>query len=157
MILIKVKVLDSGMGKSLSANQDMLKGELIFEFEKNFIPYPRVDTLCIADDKHQYSMDPEAFENFLNHSCNPNGYINFDDLSFRALRNIEKGEYLSFNYLSTEWDLANQFDCRCGSVGCFNKIKGFKYLTTQERNALHPWLSPFLIGLTQTALLHKTP
>ena len=90
------------------------------------------------------SSNPESIENFLNHSCEPNGYINFEDLTFRALRNIKKGEELTFNYLTTEWDMANKFDCKCDSKDCFGYIGGFKYLPLKEKTKLLPFLSPFL-------------
>jgi len=80
----------------------------------------------------------------LNHSCNPNGYINFKDLTYRALHPIKKGEELAFNYLTTEWDLSNKFICECGAEKCSNEIKGFKYLILEQQRELEPLLSPFL-------------
>ncbi|MFO7711466.1 MAG: SET domain-containing protein-lysine N-methyltransferase [Candidatus Woesearchaeota archaeon] len=72
----------------------------------------------------------------------PNGYIDFDDLAYRAKRPIRKGEELTFNYLTTEWDLAEKFNCDCGSNNCYEEIKGFKYLTLNQKKELEP--SPFL-------------
>lgn len=140
----KVEVRNIKKGKSLFALGSFVKDEVILEFEKNFLEQARRDTLCIDTNKHQYSKKPEAVENFLNHSCNPNGYINFDDLTFRAFRFIKKGEELTFNYLTTEWDMANKFKCDCGSKNCYGEIKGFKYLTVNQQKELKHFLSPFL-------------
>ena len=140
----KVEVRDTKKVKSLFAIDSFVEDEVVLEFEKNFLEQPRRDTLCIDTNKHQYSTNPKATENFLNHSCNPNGYIDFEDLTYRALRPIKKGEELTFNYLTTEWDMANKFDCSCGSNNCYGKIKGFKYLTLNQQKELEPLLSPFL-------------
>ena len=140
----KTEVRDTKKGKSLFSIDSFVKDEIILKFEEKFLKKPRRDTLCIDISKHQYSTDPNAAENFLNHFCSPNGYINFDDLTYRALRPIKKGEELTFNYLTTEWDMANKFDCDCGSNKCYGQIKGFKYLTLKQQKELEPLLSPFL-------------
>jgi len=139
----KIEVKDTKKGKSAFTTESFVKDELILEFEQNFLKQPRKDTLCVDENKHQYSKDPNAVENFLNHSCDPNGYINFQDLTYRAIKPIKKGEELTFNYLTTEWDLAKTFDCDCGTK-CHGTIKGFKYLTKEEQKELEPLLSPFL-------------
>src|SRR3990170_1759472 len=100
----KLEVRETKRGKSLFAKEKIDKNEVLFEFEKNFLKYPTKTSLQIDENKNQESTDPEAFENFLNHSCKPNGYIEFKELIFRALHKIKKGEELTFNYLTTEWD-----------------------------------------------------
>ena len=140
----KIEVRDTKKGKSIFAIDEIVKDEIIFEFEKNFLKYPTKTSMQIDETKHQECTNPEAVENFLNHSCDPNGYIDFKDLTYRALRPIKKGEELTFNYLTTEWELANKFNCKCDSQKCYGKIKGFKYLTLEQKRELKPLLSPFL-------------
>ena len=45
-----------------------------------------------------------------------------------ALRDIEAGEAITFFYPSTEWDMAQPFECGCGSTQCIKVVKGAKYL-----------------------------
>ena len=148
----KIEVRKTKKGKSIFSIKDFTKDEIILEFENNFLDYPGKYTLCIDINKHQYSIDANAHEKFINHSCNPNGYINFQDLTCRALRLIKKGEEITFNYLTTEWDLANKFDCECGSLKCHGRIKGFKYLTLEQQKELGPFLSLFLRKKLNTIL-----
>ncbi|HEX8844620.1 MAG TPA: SET domain-containing protein-lysine N-methyltransferase [Pyrinomonadaceae bacterium] len=79
---------------------------------------------------------------YLNHSCEPNGYVNCADLTFRALREIGRGEELTFNYLTTEYEMASPFECHCGSVQCFGLIRGQKYLTAEQRERVCPGGAP---------------
>ncbi|KAG8894610.1 hypothetical protein FRB99_001103 [Tulasnella sp. 403] len=57
---------------------------------------------------------------YVNHSCEPN--VAFDisssfrqDWHVRALKDINAGNALTFFYPSTEWDMAQPFDCSCNS------------------------------------------
>lgn len=56
---------------------------------------------------------------FVNHSCNPNcEAINYDDeeIWIEAIKDIKKGEELTYNYGFDEPDEA--FPCLCGSPNC---------------------------------------
>ena len=106
----KIEVRKKGDGeKGIFAKEDIKKGETILEFEKNFVEAPTKTSIQIDEKLHQESRNQEAEENFINHSCNPNAYINFSNLTLVALRNIKKGEEITFNYLTTEHELAHPF------------------------------------------------
>lgn len=75
---------------------------------------------------------------FLNHSCDPNLEINLEAECFVARREIAEGEELTFNYLTTEWEMASPFDCTCGHPSCFGRIRGFRSLSTDEQTCLLP-------------------
>jgi len=59
----------------------------------------------------------------INHSCNPNceSWIEEDQIFVYALREIKKGEELSFNY-GFEADTWEDHPCRCGSENCVGYI-----------------------------------
>jgi len=82
---------------------------------------------------------------FLNHSCDPNAAVRERQLI--AVRPIHPGEDLTFNYNTTEYDMASPFACHCGSLFCAGQIRGFKYLDRQERERLRPLLNPHLVRL----------
>lgn len=87
-------------------------------------------------DPHRYvkgaATDPAPWK-YLNHSCDPNLEANFSTMHFMARREIAAGEELSFNYLTTEWDMASPFECICAAPGCFCTIRGFKYLSPEDQ------------------------
>ncbi|MCX6876010.1 MAG: hypothetical protein NTW21_19710 [Verrucomicrobia bacterium] len=53
----------------------------------------------------------------------------------------------SHSYHATEFDLAEPFDCHCGSPCCFGTIRGFKDPTTDGPTCLQPLLAPHLSRL----------
>ena len=139
-------------GKSLFANQDFKKGEVIFKFKgeiksyKELIPEESEYALQIDDDKF---IDSRYYvvSDYINHSCDANLRVDLKNLSFVALRNIKKKEEITYNYLTTEYDLARDnldFECKCNSKDCLGRIKGFKFLTKLQKLKLKPSLAPFL-------------
>ncbi|ORY69151.1 hypothetical protein BCR35DRAFT_308172 [Leucosporidium creatinivorum] len=66
---------------------------------------------------------------YVNHSCDPN--VAFDvrkegNWEVRALKDLPKGEIMTFAYFSTEWDMDQPFTCLCGSSKCLGTIRGAK-------------------------------
>ncbi len=59
----------------------------------------------------------------INHSCNPNceTWIEEDQIFVYALRDLKKGEELTFNY-GFEADTYEDHPCRCGSEKCVGYI-----------------------------------
>ncbi len=87
------------------------------------------------------------FWRFMNHSCDPNALIRGREVI--AWRDIEPWEAVTFNYNTTEWDMAEPFTCRCGSPDCLGTIRGFKHLTPTQRKRLGvvaPHLGHHLLG-----------
>jgi len=134
--------VEEDKGKSLFANRNIEKDEVLIRFEGKLLTHPTKTSFQIEKNKHLEG--PGEIDNYLNHSCNSNGYINFDDLTFRSKRRILKMEELTFNYLTTELELVEPFYCECGSKNCLGFIRGFKYLSREQKESLKPRLSPFL-------------
>jgi hypothetical protein len=89
---------------------------------------------------------PDHFWKYLNHSCRPNGCIDTRGPSFRALRMIAPGEECTFNYLTTEYEMAEPFECLCGSPDCFGTIGGYARLGAEARERLSAHAAPHLTG-----------
>ena len=70
---------------------------------------------------------------FLNHSCAPNAA--FDDLTLIALRRIEPTEPITFDYDTTEHDMASPFECSCGSERCRGVVRGRRWAEDRARAA----------------------
>ncbi|MFO0828537.1 MAG: SET domain-containing protein [Phycisphaerales bacterium] len=72
--------------------------------------------------------DDRYFWRFLNHSCAPNAA--FAGRTLVALRRIQAGDEITFDYNTTEADMATPFRCRCGH--CFGRmIRGYLHESTR--------------------------
>lgn len=74
----------------------------------------------------------------MNHKCsNYNLRINEDSTAMIAASPISKDKMLSFNYLTTEWDVCFPFTCLCGETKCHRLVKGFKEMPKQSQEEIH--------------------
>ncbi|EED86239.1 predicted protein [Thalassiosira pseudonana CCMP1335] len=98
------------------------------------------DTSCshsIQIDWNQHiMMDLPA--RFLNHSCDANVGVMMvanegGSYDFVALREIESGDEIRFDYETTEFEVGAFSDCHCGATTCRGNIRGFKYNSSVVR------------------------
>lgn len=145
----KLIVVNRDSYSALITSDRILKDEIILKLQGLPSQVPTKYTVQVSADIHllPFSDDPavpSSFFRFLNHSCKPSACFNMSERTLIALRNIDPGEEVNFNYNTTEYEMACPFSCRCGSGGCLGAIKGFRYLTVEQRRQLAPYLAPHL-------------
>jgi len=75
---------------------------------------------------------------FMNHSCDPSVQLLLprgrpDQWCLKTgPRGLKEGQAVTFFYPSTEWDMAQGFQCSCGSEKCLGDIRGAKYLSLEQ-------------------------
>jgi hypothetical protein len=74
------------------------------------------------------------FWRFMNHSCEPNAHILDRDVF--ATRDIRAWEPVTFDYTTTEWEMAEPFSCSCGSAHCLGQVQGYRFLSAAQRARL---------------------
>lgn len=131
--------------KGLFARKDIIAGSVIFPMKGIISTRANKYSVQLGQDKHidfppvrKPNDDLDYAWQYVNHNCEPNGYVNAAEYTFCALRNIRKGEEITFNYLTTESELASPFQCECGSAKCFGFIRGNKFLTVDQVAELLP-------------------
>jgi uncharacterized protein len=127
---IQVRVGPSRIaGQGLFAAQDIQKGIRIIQYIGARIPkavsVERVaqgNAYIFAFNDH-YDIDGKTLKNtarYINHSCEPNceAVVTKHTIWIVALRDIQAGEELSYNYGLT----TKQYRCRCGAKSCCGYI-----------------------------------
>ena len=80
---------------------------------------------------YRWCIGPSGgFDDFFNHSCEPNSFIKIDGSSvvLHALKEILPGEEIVFDYSITMDEDCWEMPCNCGSKDCRGKIVDFKKL-----------------------------
>ena len=118
-----IKIKKSNNGKGLFAEKLLKKDSIIFHFDGKIDDDIHTNSKSLQIDDNKFLESTVKFDDFLNHSCNPNCYIEWQNLNLVALRDIQIGEEISFNYNTSEYDLINMvqncsFKCRCNSKNC---------------------------------------
>ncbi|MDN5925152.1 MAG: SET domain-containing protein-lysine N-methyltransferase [Xanthomonadales bacterium] len=133
-------------GNGVFATAAIAKGDFVIEYKGRLITHARADQLYAdgADTGHtflftlndKYIVDANvdgSSARWINHSCEPNceasieeaddGNPRHDRVIIEALRDIEPGEELSYNYgitldVAHTAKLKKLWACRCGSAKC---------------------------------------
>ena len=117
---------------SLFALRSFQPGEVIANFSAGTISAePTYLTIQVGTRKH-VTFDPE-FLQYINHSCDPNVFIDTTTMQAIALKELKPEDELTFFYPSTEWKMTQRFHCYCGSPHCLGEIKGAAYLSKEAR------------------------
>jgi hypothetical protein len=123
----EVREDSTSLAKSLHSIISFSQGEIICSFSAAAIlRTPTYLTVQTGVDEHIH-LKPE-FLKFANHSCDPNVFFDTASMIFVALKDIRPGDEFCFFYPSTEWDMAQPFDCVCGASCCLKHISGSAHM-----------------------------
>jgi hypothetical protein len=135
-------------GRGTFATAPVLGGEIVTIWEHRVLSPADVDDATPgelwlrADGRYIWlpPNDPTMAEHFLNHSCDPNVWME-DEVTLVARREIGAGEELTADYALWEMDREwiSRFQCRCGSGACRGILRGRDYESPelQRRYAGH--------------------
>jgi hypothetical protein len=76
------------------------------------------------------TLIPE-FLQYINHSCAPNVFFDTTSMELICLQPLQPGDELTFFYPSTEWDMAQPFNCHCGNPECLQIINGASHIPVE--------------------------
>ena len=126
----QVKYNERKKGQALYALRTFKSGDIISPFSADeTFSTPNYLTVQLAK-HHHISLLPK-FLQYINHSCDPNIFFDTTKMVLQALKPIKVGDEFTFFYPSTEWDMAQAFECRCGGDNCLYKIQGAKYIAPE--------------------------
>ncbi len=145
----RVGVARRGGTHRVIAIEPIQTGTVILHIHGIFVDEPSKYSIQVDHDLHVLvdplnasSPDPDLHAwQYLNHSCNPSGAL--VGLSLVALRPIAQWEEVTFDYNTTEYQMATPFACRCGACDG-GLIRGFRFLPPQTQRLMYPRLANHL-------------
>lgn len=139
-------------GCGVFAREKILKDELvslwggrIFRKDEIDPSMPRFTQRVIQIDEGLYLLTAEEKEpnDCFNHSCDPNiGF--FGQIGLVAMRDIEAGEEVTFDYAMSDGGPYDEFDCYCGSPNCRGKVTGNDWKLPELWENYTGYFSPYL-------------
>ncbi len=149
--LFLIKTIHKGFG--LFCRTPINQHDAILVFQGEIMPMEIADAKRSVQVSDHFALElPHvgSIENFINHSCRPNCWLDFMATgipTLRALRDIKVDEELCYNYNSVEYNLLDNFGmfhCRCDHPGCLGRIEGYLHLTPQQQGALYDTVAPYI-------------
>ena len=141
--------------KSLTTKRAYKKGEIICPIpSESLYDKPNRFTVQIGRDRHVEVKELSS----INHSCNPNTFLDTTRMLVFAARDVAAGEELTFFYPSTEWEMSSPFICLCGATNCIHVVAGARFLplSTLENHFLNRHIRELMIELLHNTELHLT-
>ena len=122
--------------QGLYASQSIKSGKVVIKYKGKIITKKETDTnpkydndkaIYLFNLNKRYDLDGDFKYNtarLINHSCNPNCEVEGKGLKLWivAIRDIKKGEELSYDYGFGYDEDYKQFVCRCGAKNCVGYI-----------------------------------
>lgn len=148
----KVEVREThAIGKGLFALKNIKKNEVIADWTDGPIYKAKscmsLPTEELADHAIQfdenYWIDTEGIGRYSNHSCEPNCGIK-GKFQLVAMRDIKKGEWLTWDYDMTE-DSDWIMQCKCGISSCREVIGAFRDMPKKVREKYKGYISDWLV------------
>jgi len=111
-----------GYGKALRAQRPIPNSSVVLSLasEVTRITEPTATSIQVGINEH-IDGPPTLY---LNHSCEPNVFVDASTLDIIAIRDIELGEDIQFFYPANEWHMSVPFECNCGTKSCLGSISG---------------------------------
>jgi len=148
-----LRIGDAGSkGKGVYAERRIEPGELVWEYagaEKwiKEIP-PELWQYCFQVDYDRYVVPERGSAGwFLNHSCEPNCVIMGRTKIF-ALRRIEPGEEVTFDYSTNVGWEGFSMECKCGKKTCRKIVRSYGFLSDELKGRYGACVSGFLLRPT---------
>lgn len=88
---------------------------------------------------HREPEDADCF----NHSCEPNVGVR-GQMVLQAMRDIEAGEELCFDYATTDSSDYDEFRCACGAGACRGVVRGDDWRRKDLQDKYRGWFSIYL-------------
>jgi hypothetical protein len=145
-----VGVLVEQSERRLVTTTAIAEGTVLFRIEGHETRTPTKYSLQVGKDLHldqRGARDANDrvrrfYWRYMNHACAPTTRIL--DREVIAARDIAALEGVTFDYNTTEYDMAEPFRCHCGSAHCVGTVRGAKHLTPAQRARVAPLLPDYL-------------
>jgi hypothetical protein len=144
-------------GRGVYARVRISRGEILVVFGGDVVPGEVLAELGSAARRFTLQVDEDAYlvstrigpADWVNHSCDPNAGVQ-GQITLVALREIEPGEEICFDYAMSDGTCYDEFDCQCGSSRCRGRVTGDDWRLPELRDRYRGYFSTFLEQRVET-------
>ncbi|OQR89230.1 hypothetical protein THRCLA_09844 [Thraustotheca clavata] len=140
-----VRTLSPGYSSCIAA-VNIKVGDVIGTTIGTVYPTPTRFTIQMSLEKH---VEIFGGMQYANHHCSPNASFIMSEtepeVTLVAIKPITKGDHITFDYNTTEWDMDEKFVCNCGDAACRGHIQGAKHMHDAQILRLLPHFSSSIL------------
>ena len=143
--------IDSKGGRTLVARETILPDEVVVVFGGEVVPAGELDALSPAQRLLTLQVEEGLYlvsghdgpADWVNHSCDPNCGLR-GQIALVAMRRLEPGEEVTFDYAMSDGTPYDQFQCRCGAPSCRGAVSGEDWSRPELWERYRGYFSPYL-------------
>ena len=103
----------------------------------------QIRSVQVEDDRYLVSHSANDPADYFNHCCDPNAGLS-GQIALVAMREIEPGEEVCFDYAMTDASPYDEFECECGLAVCRQRITGNDWMNPELQERYAGFFSPYL-------------
>ncbi len=138
-------------GRALVVHEPVAAGELVVVWGGEAVHASRLDSLSPAERLLTIQVEEDLYlvsaqdgpADWVNHSCKPNCGLS-GQVALVALRRLEPGEEVCFDYAMSDGSPYDQFNCGCGATECRGRITGEDWSRPELWKRYRGHFSPYL-------------
>jgi len=139
-------------GKGVFAKTPVQTGELLAVWSGFIVtldqwgelpPEIQIHTAQVEEDLYLASYLPDEPADYINHSCAPNAGM-CGQIALVAMRAINLGEEICFDYAMVDGSAYDEFVCECGTLECRGKVTGKDWRIQELWDKYEGYFSPYL-------------
>lgn len=139
-------------GYGVYATEVIEAGELLVMWGGEIVTAGQLDNLDPVARRHSIQVEEDMFlcpsqlpepGDFINHSCDPNAGLS-GQIGLVAVRRIEPGEEICYDYAMSDGTPYDEFTCECGSHLCRSRVTGNDWMLPELQIKYGKFFSPYL-------------
>lgn len=138
-------------GRGVYARELIRRGELLVVFAGSALEARDIPTLTpdqrrlllqVEEDVYLLS-NVEGWADWVNHCCDPNAGLR-GQVTLVAMRDIEAGEEICYDYAMSDGSSYDAFDCLCSAATCRQRVSGDDWMKEELWERYRGYFSPYL-------------
>ena len=105
--------------------------------------YAQTHGLQVEDDLFLLPLTEDDPSDYFNHSCDPNAGL-LGQITLVAMRPIEAGEEICFDYAMCDSNPYDEFACECGTANCRGRVTAEDWKRPDLQERYKGYFSPYL-------------
>lgn len=148
----EVQDTDTRGGHTVVATEPIAQGELIVVWSGTLVDGTELDampatvrrySLQVEENHYLVSLSDCEPPDYVNHCCEPNSGLS-GQIALVAMRDIEAGEEITYDYAMSDGSSYDEFPCGCGSAKCRGRVTGEDWKLPDLWQRYAGYFSPYL-------------
>jgi hypothetical protein len=149
---LEVRQWDRKGGAGIFAREPVSKEEILLVCGGSIVTGKELATLPAVTRRHGIQIEDDLYvvtigvvepADCINHSCDPNAGLR-GQIVMVAMRDIEPGEEICFDYAMSDSSSYDEFDCGCGTRLCRKRVTGADWMLPELWDRYEGHFSPYL-------------